>query len=153
MLFIFLIFLMNGCGRKTPILPRVVVRIDVAFDSRHCSLRRAYTEDEKIEQILSYIRTIGVQKTPQIDPTVQKTSLYHITLHFSDGQKKFYCQKGSVYWREGHSPWKEVSKNSTQGFLQTISAMPSDIPVRSYTAMLRKDVLSDPFFGRFHTLE
>ena len=119
-----------GCSRHAggdpPAPLRVVTEIEITFEDGPLHCRRHYTQDEKMSQILAYLRQIDPYGTPQEDPLLTDGSLFQISLTYSDGSKKIYEQKGDRFLRQDGGPWENINPAKAEALGQLLGTLPSD---------------------------
>ena len=118
-----------GCrGREPMPAPgvRLVKQIVVTCEDGADFTRRFYNTDEKMRYILHFVRSMGIQDTPDTDPETVHARTICISITFSDGSQKLYRQKGDRYFQEGTGPWREISPEKVSGLYQAILTTPSD---------------------------
>ncbi len=122
---------LGGCSRHStgdsPSALRVVTEIDIAYKNGPLHCRRHYHKDEKMAQILSYLRQISPYGRPQEDPELTDGSLFQISLTYSDGSKKIYEQKADSYLRVNGGPWENIDPQKAETLSQLLGTLPSDL--------------------------
>ena len=103
----------SGCtGRRgeetAPTTYRVVSTIRIIYRNGSVTEERRYGEQEKMQQILNYLRWIDPYGTPAEDPMAQEGEEFLVELHYSDGTTKNYHQRCDRYLRVGEEPWKKI---------------------------------------------
>ena len=122
---------LGGCSRHStgdsPAALRVVTEIDITFEDGPLHCRRHYHNDEKMSQVLSYLRQISPYGKPQEDPTLADGSLFQISLTYSDGSKKVYEQKADRFLRLDGGPWENIDPSKAEALGQLLGTLPSDL--------------------------
>ena len=122
---------LGGCSRHStgdsPGAHRVVTEIDITFEDGPIHCRRHYHDDEKMSQILTYLRQIDPYGKPQEDPALADGSLFQISLTYSDGSKKVYEQKADRFLRLDNGPWENIDPAKAEALGQLLGTLPSDL--------------------------
>lgn len=128
-LFCFVGVIMSGCGNidapPTP-LTRVVTRVDISCRREHMLIQRHYTDMEKMESVLLYLRLLKPMGKPGTDPDRIHKDVYEITVHLSDGNKRIYRQKAHRYFSANARPWKMIDPEQAAGLYTLMRKLPSD---------------------------
>jgi hypothetical protein len=121
------VFLLLGCSakRKAPVF-RVVTGVEITCQHKDVQIRRAYTDMEKMEYVLLYLRLLKPMGRPQLDPDAADGDIYEITLRLSDGSQKHYRQKDHRYLAVGSAPWQEISPEQAEGLYRLMRKIPND---------------------------
>lgn len=106
---IFVIAAMYGCQSQEKPLCRVVTQVDIACDHEGIPIRRHYTDTEKMEAVLLYLRLLNPGGAPTKNPDQIDADIYEITVSLSDGHKKVYRQKDHRYFREAIGGWQSIA--------------------------------------------
>ena len=122
-------FILMGCtriDREQPGRPRAVIRILASYDSNTVKLQRAYTDAEKMQAVLTYLRCLEpsgpIQQTPAPDQRPQA----HIRLYYSDDSVKDYFQLGDQYLQIDDGPWQNIPPDRGREFPILLGLMESD---------------------------
>ena len=108
-LFALLTVLLSGCAnqsRKPSV--RVVTRVEVTCIRDGELLQRQYTDAEKMQSLLNYLRLLEPRGTASIDPELTLGNAYEITLHFSRGAPTVYYQRSERFLSKNRHPWQKV---------------------------------------------
>jgi hypothetical protein len=97
-----------GCKSTNPPGKPVVSQISVIYGTSSNSIQRIYTGQQKMQQILNCLRTLGQQFTPFTDPETITAPQYTIRILSTDGSSRSYCVKSDRYIRTGSEPWKQA---------------------------------------------
>ena len=126
-LFCLSIVSMCGCAQTeaTP-LCRVVTSVDISCQQEDVLISRHYTNMEKMENVLLYLRLLKPGRKPQTDPEELDADVYEITVSLSDGEKKTYRQKDHRYLAEGDRPWQTIDPEQAAGLYRLMRQQPSD---------------------------
>ncbi len=121
--------IMSGCSRNNPpVFPlcRVVTQVDISCQKENMVLNRHYTQSEKMESVLLYLRLIKPLGKPENDPDTVEREIYRITVHFSDGEKRIYRQKAHRYLSVDGKPWKTIDPEQAAQLYALMQHYPSD---------------------------
>lgn len=125
----FSLFFITACSKnsapKTP-LCRVVTQVDIQGQEKDVQIRRHYTDNEKIQWVLIYLRTLNLSVKPQSPAENHTGSNYEISLKFSDGNQKIFHQTAHRYYRQQSRPWHGIDPAQAAGLYKLLSALPSD---------------------------
>lgn len=125
-----IIFVFSGCtyyappGENHPV--RVVTCIDVVTTQDGELLEFRYTESEKMEAVLSYLRSLEPDQFTPITADTFRTDTYEIRLTLSDGSQTVYHQIYDEYLQEDQGPWRSIDTAQGGTLLQLLINMPSD---------------------------
>ena len=123
------LFMITGCGSKNTSnhSSALVTKIDIVYSQPDTTDTRSYTNPEKMEVILLYLRLIRPTGTPQADPEQFQNDVYKITLHFADGHERIYRQRANRFLSAGEKAWYTVDPDHAQVLQSIFQDMPSDI--------------------------
>ena len=123
----FFVILLSGCTAKgTQPLCRVVTQVDISCQKEDVQIRRHYTDSQKMEYVLLYLRLLKPLGTPDTDPDQVDADVYEITVQLSDGEQKIYRQKDHRYLSQSGHPWKTIDPAQAAGLYQLMRQLPSD---------------------------
>ena len=119
------LLLLSGCNRKESqsSFP-LVTEITVHYENGPIHGQLHYTEDDKMQLILTYLRLLKPYGQPPEDPETADGTLFQIVLTHADGSHTTYQQKGDQYLKNGQSPWlcippqKAVELSLLLGYLE-----------------------------------
>jgi hypothetical protein len=127
MLFWFSAIILSGCVKKdAPSLCRVVTQVDISCQQENLLLQRHYTDLEKMEYVLLYLRLLKTQGKPDEAPQTQIGDIYHITVSLSDGSKRSYLQMAHRYFSRDSRPWELIDPKQAAGLYYLMQKLPSD---------------------------
>lgn len=124
----FSVFLLCGCGQDTPAKPlcRVVTGVDISFRHEDMHLQRHYTDTQKMESVLLYLRLLKPLGKPESIPETADRDVYEITVHLSDGDTRIFRQKAHRYLSVPDRPWQLIDPGQAVGLYQLMRHYPSD---------------------------
>lgn len=130
-LFCFSAIIVSGCSAndaKQKPLCRVVTQVDISCQQEDVLIQRHYTDNQKMESVLLYLRLLKPLGKPETDPETVDADVYEVTVCLSDGQKRIYRQKGHRYLAKGISPWQAIDPEQAAGLYALMRQFPSDAP-------------------------
>lgn len=125
-----ILFAFSGCtyyapsGKTHPV--RVVTQIDVTATHEGALLEYRYTENEKMEAILHYLRQLKPDHFTPIAADTFRTDAYEIRLTLSDGSNTVYRQIYNEYLQKDQGPWRSIDQTRGGTLLHLLSNMSSD---------------------------
>lgn len=128
-----LLLLTAGCKWQSPSQTapseyKVVTQIHVVYHRNPIVSEGYFSDPEKMQQILLYLRQISPYGRPSEDPEAMEGSDYYITLHYSDNSRKVYQQRSDRFMRINSGPWKRIDPKKAVTLSQILETMDSDIP-------------------------
>ena len=124
------ILMLGGCTyhdhRGDQAQSRVVLKIDIDYHFGALSHSRSYRDNEKMREVLNYLRTIKPYGPPEEDPATAFGSLFIITLIYSDGSHKTYLQKSNRYLLEEGGSWQKINPQKAALLGDILAQTPSD---------------------------
>ena len=122
--------LFSGCMKKAPAVENwiVISNISVIREYQGLQTQRNYSQQDKMEQILNALRSLGTESTPEVDPESLNLRSYTITLTHTDGSKKIYQTKGDRYIRRGNGPWQQADPKKVAELNFLLQSLPGDTP-------------------------
>ena len=123
--------LCGGCGRasspdREPGPFRVVAQIQVLYRNGPLSVRRSYTREDKMQQVLNYLHRIDPYGTPGEDPETAGGSDFLIELLYTDGSKKEYRQRSDRFMQINGGPWKQIDPEKAEDLSRILCELDSD---------------------------
>ena len=125
----FVLFILSGCIKNDTLqkpLCRVVTQVDISCQTEHMLMQRHYTQPEKMEYVLLYLRLLKPSGKPDVDPEQLNKDVYNITVFLSDGTKRLYRQKAHQYFASDSGPWKKIDPEKAAGLYRIMEKIPSD---------------------------
>ncbi len=119
--------LFGGCDKtdNTPIC-RVVTGVEINCQHEDVHIRRYYTDTEKMEYVLIYLRLLEPMGHPAKNPDTVDAEVYEITLQLSDGNRKIYRQKDHRYLSANSGPWQSITPEQAEGLYRLMRKIPGD---------------------------
>ena len=121
--------LLCGCSRideTVPGQPRVVTAISALYDSGAVQLRRQYTDAQKMQAVLTFLRCLDPYGTAAEDPESVGGNAAQITLVYSDESTKTYELRGDQYFRVNGGSWQNIRSEQAQELPLLLGLMESD---------------------------
>lgn len=127
----FFLTLTAGCRSQqseatAPEAYRVVTQIEIVYHHKPIVSEGTFSDPEKMQQILLYLRQISPYGTPAEDPEQAEGSDFYITLHYSDRSKKVYHQRADRFLRINNGPWKRIDPKKAMKLSEILATMDSD---------------------------
>ena len=100
-----------GCAKEdVPIRPmcRVVTQVKVAATVDGHTTENTYTDAERMESVLCYLRLLQKGNRTDIDPDSFRSDSFEITLFYSDGQQTTYRQLHTELLQIDDGPWQRI---------------------------------------------
>lgn len=127
-LFALITMLLSGCAGQTPQLGvRVVTQVDVKCSRDGQLLQRKYTDAEKMQPLLNYLRLLEPRGLPDADPERTRGNAYEITVHFSRGTPTVYYQRCERFLSKNRHPWQKVDSRLAGELYPILRDLPSDV--------------------------
>ncbi len=105
--------------------PRMVTAITVTKLEDGDAHRFHYTNGEKLEVILEYLRFVDPYGRPDADPETVPGVEYRIELHYKDGASRTYRQKADRYLMTDGT-WKTIKAADGEFLGLILEGMPGD---------------------------
>lgn len=124
----FMIFLCVGCAsqRSDQGSYRVVTKIDVHYYKKPLVSEGSFSDPEKMQKILYYLRKISPYGTPTENPEQVQGSDFYITLFYSDHTTKTFQQRDNRFMRINGGPWKRIDPKRALMLSQILGTLDSD---------------------------
>lgn len=119
---------LSGCISEKPApqpLCKVVTQVDITCQQKDMLIHRHYTDSQKMQFVLLYLRLLNPRHTSQPVPE-QTEDLYEIRILFSNGSQRVYRQKFHRYLSRDDAPWQTISPQQAAGLYTLMRALPSD---------------------------
>ena len=129
MVYAMVVLLLGCCSvcaprRHTPY--RVIAEIQVVYQNQALETRQQFTQPEKLQRIVDYLRRIDPYGTPIEAPETVAGSDFYITLLYSDGSQRRYHQRADRYMRVEQGAWKRIDPDKALELSRLLGSMPSD---------------------------
>lgn len=122
-----LLLLFSGCERSEPSPGyRVVTQVDISCQQKDLRIERHYTQSQKMEYILLYLRLVKSLGSPATDPDTIDADVFQITVHLSDGSQKVYRQKDHRYFSRHNAPWQQMDPAHAAELYRLLREIPDD---------------------------
>lgn len=121
-----LCFLLNGCNIPQIQKSKLVTGLSVEVVQDQKLLHRQYTDPQKMETVLSYLRAMDGPVTNCADPERYAGPRYRLELSYSDGSKSYIFQHADRFLSRDFQPWQEINPNYAQFLLPMVQNMGSD---------------------------
>ena len=121
-------FLLSGCAQKEAASSfPLVTEISVHYENGPVQGQLSYTDDEKMQLILTYLRLLRPYGQPTEDPETAEGTLFEISLHYADGGTSVYRQKADRYLKSGEKPWLCISPQKATELSLLLGYLEEDI--------------------------
>ena len=105
---------------------RVVTAIDVTSTENGITENYHYTDTNKMQVILHYLRNLQPDKVTPIDPESFRTDAYEIRLALSDGTQTTYRQIFDEFLQKNDGRWHSIDRTLGAILPKVLDNMPSD---------------------------
>ena len=119
--------LLGGCypiDAEIPGHPRVVTGITAAYESGAVTLRRSYTDSEKMQAVLTWLRCL--KPYGSAEAVTEADSSATVTLHYSDSTEKVYELLAGQYLRVNGGAWQNLNPDQGQELPLLLGMLESD---------------------------
>ena len=122
------ITLLSGCGKTVPKpdTPSVVTLVEVSALQNGKVVHYRYTQDDKMQAILSYLRSLRPGVYVPIEAETFRSDAYRISLTLSDGRIKIYHQLYDEFMQKDNGPWQRIDSARASSLPQLLKLIPSD---------------------------
>ena len=135
--------LLTGCTPKSSQASfPLITKITVHYENQSIRGALHYTEDHKMQKILSYLRLLKPYGQPAENPDTVQGTLFQIILTHSGGDTTVYQQKADRYLKSGEDPWLCISPQKALELSLLLGYLEEDSP-NHQTALSRSDVGMD----------
>lgn len=115
--------LLSGCGAPSVPQYRVVEKITVTV-SHNAQIREyAYTQPEKMQSILLYLRRMQTYAPEAIAPETFRSDAFRIILHRSDGTQTVYHQIADGFLQKDGGDWEKVDARHASSLLRLLELL------------------------------
>lgn len=121
-----LCLLLTGCNKPPTPKSKLVTGMRVEMRQEQETLCRKYTDPQKIEAVLSYLRALQEQDHSCSTPERYAGPRYRIELYYSDGSTGYVFQHANRFLSRDFHPWQEVNSKYAAFLLPLIKSMPND---------------------------
>ena len=106
---LFICCLAGGCGRRQPQKGvRVVTSVTVTSTHESQLRTQTFTDSEKMEIILNYLRKLDPYTRTHIAPDSFRSDAYEIIVSYSDGNHSVYRQIYDQYFQVPDGSWRKI---------------------------------------------
>lgn len=122
-----LVLILTGCSHsKSQAGYRAVTAVDIAFNHDDMQLTRHYTDSEKMESVLLYLRLTKPVSKAQALPPLSGDDIYQISVHLSDGETKYFYQAQHRYLLRPDRTWTLIDPGQASELYRLMRHYPSD---------------------------
>ena len=117
-----------GCGKKNAsTAPNFVTQVDISCQQNGKNFSIHYTDSEKVEAVLLYLRLLKSGRLPKQAPPAQDNSIYEIHVRLSNGESRLYKQVDHRFiWRK-KTGWNAIPAEQAAGLYTLLRHYPSDL--------------------------
>ena len=131
LLSLFLCLGLCACGEKTAddtsAPSRMVRTIQVSIHPGDSRFDRTYVTQENMNALLSLLRSMETEKTPETEPDLESGQTYYTaTVTYANGQQSVYYLMSYTWMRLGSEPWCVVDPDLAMEFNRFLREHPSD---------------------------
>lgn len=126
---IFLLFLgtlLTGCTSQPEAPLPLVTRVQISGQLQDAPFSSQYTDPDKMETILRYLRGLKTGGAPDTDPERIMGSHYRICIYRSDGTCHIYRQQADRYLSVDSRPWKKIPPKKALRLAGLLKTLPPD---------------------------
>lgn len=121
-----LCLLLTGCHVPQPQKSKLVTEMTVEVQLQQETLFRRYTDPQKMETILSYLRAMEGRPHSCSSPERYTGPQYRIELNYSDGSTGYVFQHADRFLSRNFQPWQEINRSHAAFLLPLIESIPGD---------------------------
>lgn len=121
-----LCLLFTGCNMPQTQKSRLVTAMVLEVRQEDQVLCRQYTDPQKMEVVLSYLRALTGREHNCADPEQYAGPRYRIELHYSDGSTGYVFQHADRFLSRDFHPWQEIDSRHAAFLLPLVENMPND---------------------------
>ena len=130
-LFVLLLcLLLSGCSMgqimSAPSRCRVVTQVAVTAARHGAVTNHHYTQPEKMEQFLNYLRLLQPHPPVDVTPETFRADAYEITLTLSDGNRTVYRQLHDQYLQCNGGKWQKIDPKLGSRLSALLDSLPED---------------------------
>lgn len=119
-------FTLCGCQSNGPQVPRLVTQIQIVGVHQNIPVEVIYTNPQKMETILYYLRSLEDLGRADTDPERIMGDRFKITVSFTDGSKSVYRQQADRFLSRDGRPWQAVDPQKARMLYPLMAALPAD---------------------------
>ena len=105
---------------------RAVTQIDIVTKKDGKLLRRHYTEPEKMQHVLTFLRLLKPVGKPELNPDQLTEDMFLICLARSDGTQVYYRQTGHRYVCKNDESWFSIDPLQAVKLYELMANIPGD---------------------------
>lgn len=124
---VFLCSLLLGCSApKEPSANKLVTDIQIQCRNGQAVLQRHYSDAQKMEVVLSYLRALHRRQPTDVDPERLEGPQFKIYLTYSDGTERYIFQRSDQFLSVDFGPWQAVEQNTAAFLYPLLQSIPGD---------------------------
>lgn len=121
-----LCLMLTGCHVPQSDKSKVVTEMYVEVRQKQATLRRKYTDPQKMETILSYLRGMEGHDHSCNTPERYAGPRYRIEIRYSDGSTAHVFQHANRFLSRDFQPWQEINTAHAAFLLPLVKTLESD---------------------------
>lgn len=121
-------FVLSGCQASAPQTPRLVTRIHISGVHQDAPVEVNYTQPQKMETVLYYLRSLEDLGKADTDPERIIGDRFKITVFYSDGSCQIYRQQADRFLSRNDRPWQLVDPRKAALLYPLLTSIPPDQP-------------------------
>lgn len=119
--------LLTGCQSRSKPLCRFVTQIDITCTQDGTVLQRRYTDNDKMQAVLLYLRLLRTD-IPYFDlPDTTPPTEFQIIVSLSDGAQRVYSQKDYRLFKNDQSGWMGILPEQAMELYRLVYFFESDV--------------------------
>ena len=123
-------FIISGCTQehpKTTTSHGIVVGIDIYCQHSDSMFIRNYTDPEKLEAVLTYLRLLQPVGPAPLSSDAKKAASYKIVVHLQDGTHRTHLQQSDCFAALDQTHWGVIDRSLGQQLPLLMALLPSDL--------------------------
>lgn len=104
----------------------MAVRVDAYCVQDGIPFERSYTQPEKLEAMLLYLRLLNPKGRAEVNPEEYSGTVSRITVHLSNGKTRIYRMRSDRYLSVDANPWQTIDPERAMDLYPLLLIMDSD---------------------------
>lgn len=135
--------LLPGCRKKLSaykVPSRIVTAVDIYCQKSTGTVLRHYTDTEKVESVLHYIRLLDPHGPTTVTAEAMQGDLFEIVVHLNDGGTRIHRQRSDTFAALHRMYWGFIDRSLGMRLTHLMALLPSDPLDANDTDMAEKTV-------------
>lgn len=115
-----------GCEEEKPPEIPLVTGVEITCLHGEETIQRTYTQPEKVQRFLYYLRRQETVGYAQVDPERIIGDAAWIEVKLSNGQSRVYRQRADRFWSKDCHRWKRIDESWGRRLYSMLILIPSD---------------------------